>query len=953
MNSFYLKIILPSIISILLFALTIFIVIIPQYRQSILTGKQEMIKELTNSASSILSKYESDERNGLITRDEAQKTAISRIQYLRYGEDNKDYFWITDMHPNMIVHPYRPDLNGKDLTDFSDPHGKKLFVECVKTVNESEHGYVEYMWQWKDDSMHIVPKLSYVKMFKPWGWIIGTGVYIEDVNKEINSLTNKLIWISVLISILIALLLLFISQQSLKIERKRIEAENELHESKEKYRTLVEASTEGLIMLVKGRISFLNSIISKITGFEPDELVSAPLQSIISENNSKTAIDTFSGKSVKEGKYEINLKQKSGGFSEVLITSSTANLNGESVNVLIVKDLSIEKESVLSDIDYQRLVNILNIGFFRARFDQKGKILYANETAIKILGFEHFKDLSELNIFELPVETDDKKILRKNLVESGFVKNKVFNILRKNNELAVVSVTIVAIESKNEGKLVCEGIIEDLTSTETEKRVLNDTIVKLKSANFLIEQNVKNFVTPVTAISSESTIGEAANMLSKRKADCLLLKNQNNEYIGIITDSDIQKRVVALDLHPDNQVYLIMSSPIIYFHENASLLEVINSSEEKRINHAVIKNSSGEVTGTLSIKGIFNVLKDSLSFFIEEVKNAETIGELKEYYRKLQLFIRPLILSDISVNHITSVLSSFSDAVTRKVIEIAIEVSGKPPAAFSFISMGSEGRKEETLYTDQDNAIIYSDVQEENSEEVRLYFNKLGETVCNSLNQIGYSFCKGNIMAKNHQWCQPLNKWKDYFTDWITTPEPQNLLDATIFFDFRNVYGDEELTDNLRKTIDGFKNRNSLFLYHMAHNAFNTKFMQLPAGYFSTDKNSEPVDLKNAVSPVIMFARIYCLQNNIWHTNTHDRLEALKERNILNESTAVDLIFVYDYLLKLRFKNQANLLNHSLPVSNTINIKRLPEIEQSILKKVLSLIPSFQNRIGTDFRINV
>lgn len=953
MNSFYLKIILPSILSILLFTITIFLVIIPQYRQSILNGKQEMIKELTNSASSILSKYESDERNGIISRDEAQKTAISRIQYLRYGEDNKDYFWVTDLHPNMIVHPYRPDLNGKDLTNFTDPHGNKLFVKFVETVNKSEHGFVEYMWQWKDDSLHIVPKLSYVKIFKPWGWVIGTGVYIEDVNKEINNLTNKLIWISVFISILIALLLLFISQQSLKIDRKRIEAEKELHESKEKYRTLVEASTEGLIMLIDGRISFLNSIISKITGYIPEELIYFPLHSIVSENNSKAVINTFSGKTVKEGKYELNINTKNGGFKEVLITSSTANLFGKLVNILIIKDLSIEKENIFSNIDYQKLVNILNLGFFRIKFDQNGKFLNANETAIKIFGFDNLNELSNLNFFNLPVNSDDRKILRKNLEENGYIKNKIFQILRKNNESAIVSVTIVTTENKNEGKTVCEGIIEDLTTVEKEKKELNDVITKLKSANFLIEQNVKEFVTPVTAISSDSTICEAAIALSKRKADCLLLKNNNNEFIGIITDSDIQKRVVALDLQPDNPVYLIMSSPVLYFDENTSLLDVINYSEEKKINHPVIKNSNGDVTGTLRIKGIFNILKDSLSYFTEDVKKAETVDELREYYRKMQQFIKPLILSDISVNHITSVLTSFSDSVTGKVIEIAIEESGTPPAAFSFICMGSEGRKEETLYTDQDNAIIYEDVPAENSDQVKKYFYKLGEIVCNSLNKIGYTFCNGNIMAKNPQWCQPLSKWQNYFAEWISTPEPQNLLDATIFFDFRNVYGNEEITNTLRNTIDSFKNKNSLFLYHMANNAYRTQFLQLHAGYISADKNSEPVDLKNAVSPVIMFARIYSLQNNIRLSNTLERISALKSKNIINESTAEELIFVYNYLMKLRFKNQIKLLNKSLPVSNIINIKKLIEIEHSILKKVLSLIPSFQNKIATDFRLNV
>ncbi|HSO77338.1 MAG TPA: cache domain-containing protein, partial [Bacteroidales bacterium] len=134
MNKTYFKIVLPTIFSILLFILTIFLIIIPRFKENIMNGKREMIKELTNSALSILSKYENDEKEGLLTREDAQKTAISRIQYLRYGEESKDYFWITDLTPVMIMHPFRNDLNGKDLNSFTDPHGKRLFVEFVNTV---------------------------------------------------------------------------------------------------------------------------------------------------------------------------------------------------------------------------------------------------------------------------------------------------------------------------------------------------------------------------------------------------------------------------------------------------------------------------------------------------------------------------------------------------------------------------------------------------------------------------------------------------------------------------------------------------------------------------------------------------------------------------------------------------------------------------------------------------
>ena len=411
----YLKIILPTILSILLFILTIFLIIIPRFQQSIMNGKREMIKELTNSAWSILSKYEIDERDGLMNREEAQKTAISRIQYLRYGEENKDYFWITDMTPKMIMHPFRNDLNGKDLTDFTDPHGKKLFVEFVETVKKSEHGFVDYMWQWKDDSLHVVPKLSYVKLFKPWNWVIGTGVYVEDVKKEISALTKRMIWISVGISILIAFLLLYIIKQSVSIEQKRIRAENELHESKEKYRTLVEAATEGIIMLIDGKISFSNKVISKMTGYEPAELNDLSLNEIISKSNNVDIIETFSKNRIKEGQFELNLQTKNADLVNVLVTSSTTEFYGRTVNILIFKDISIDKNLTTKSLDFSKLITTLNLGFFKARIDSKGKFIFSNETAIKILGFDNFEELSKSNILGLLADKDERKHLKKNL----------------------------------------------------------------------------------------------------------------------------------------------------------------------------------------------------------------------------------------------------------------------------------------------------------------------------------------------------------------------------------------------------------------------------------------------------------------------------------------------------------------------------------------------------------
>jgi len=141
---------------------------------------------MTASAYSILEYYHSLESKGQLEGEAAKEQARSAIGSIRYGETLKDYFWITDRHPRMVEHPYRPDLNGKELNDFRDSKGKTIFVEFVKAVSITGEAYVEYMWQWNDDSTRIVPKLSYVRLFEPWGWIIGTGIYIEDVKAEIH-----------------------------------------------------------------------------------------------------------------------------------------------------------------------------------------------------------------------------------------------------------------------------------------------------------------------------------------------------------------------------------------------------------------------------------------------------------------------------------------------------------------------------------------------------------------------------------------------------------------------------------------------------------------------------------------------------------------------------------------------------------------------------------------------
>lgn len=221
------QIFLPVSLTVLLFVLTIFSLILPEMKERLLEGKREVIRELVSTAWSSLEDYARQERQGVLTREEAQAQARHHIRALRYGEGLKDYFWINDMHPRMIMHPYRPDLEGKDISDFTDPAGKRLFCAFVDIVKARGAGYVDYQWQWMDDPDRIVPKISYVKGFEPWGWIIGTGIYVEDVHAQISAITRKTFLICIWLLVLIVILSIYIVWHGTKVTREKKMAEEQ------------------------------------------------------------------------------------------------------------------------------------------------------------------------------------------------------------------------------------------------------------------------------------------------------------------------------------------------------------------------------------------------------------------------------------------------------------------------------------------------------------------------------------------------------------------------------------------------------------------------------------------------------------------------------------------------------------------------------------------------------
>jgi CBS domain-containing protein len=273
---------------------------------------------------------------------------------------------------------------------------------------------------------------------------------------------------------------------------------------------------------------------------------------------------------------------------------------------------------------------------------------------------------------------------------------------------------------------------------------------------------------------------------------------------------------------------------------------------------------------------------------------------------------------------------------------------------FAFLVFGSEGRQEQTLMTDQDNAIVFEDTATGlESSFIQAYFIKLGSMVCRWLNQAGYHYCDGDNMAQNPQWCQPLTVWKRYFSEWIHAASAEDLLKTKIFFDFRCAYGADGLAEELRGFLDAMVADNPRFFQLLARNVLP---LTPPIGLFgkfvveSIDEHRKAFDIKSAMMPIVDYARIYALKHAVPATNTLERLQGLHERGVLTAQNHQEMVQAYSYLMQIRLQVQAAAIAAgSAKPDNYVTPKNLTSIEQKLLKEIFSQIKNFQAKLSYDF----
>lgn len=903
--SFLARFVFPTLVTICLFLTAIFLIIIPAMEKNSIDSKRELIRELTLAIENNLTRLDADVRQGVLTREAAQRKGIELIRNQHYGRDAKGYFWINDLQPKMIFHPYRADLIGKDLGAFRNADGKAIFIEMADLVREKGDGYLEYNWQWKNEEHRVVPKISYVRGFAPWGWVIGTGIYLDDVKEEISKITGNIIQISLFILLLISFILIFIDNQSYKAMRKQYLAELALRESEEKYRTLVESAAEGMFMVMERVLMYANQTFAEMFGYPAAELRGMRTDELFPELESDChnghLRDLLAGLPVPE-RFEALLENGSGKCYNVTLSATPISLGGKSGFMAVVSDITFRKrmESELraSEEKFRTMAMNLNLGFFRIVPTPNWQFLEANPALAELLGYDSREQLLGQPVEPLFTEPLEYRRLLGPLSD-GEIQREIVTIGKRDGGSIKAAVWgKVVLDGEGQVQAI-DGIMEDITPFAGREEANGRLFNELQAMSVFFQQRLADI--PVRQLTGSGAV----------------------------------------------------TTPLPILPRHASVLDAWDLMSGHGVSQLCVADERGGVIGSILKEDIMAIQQYTPAVLVKRIGGVVDPGEICRLNSVQPYIISNLLVSGANPLVINSLTTTINDAVRKRLIQLAILELGEPPVPFAFMVFGSEGREEQTLHTDQDNAIIYADLPPEREAPVRVYFQAVASRVCQWLDDAGYSFCKGNNMAMNPEFCCSLSTWKRNFGNWVFAVTGENLLRTKIFFDFRHAYGDETLVRQLREHQENVISENAIFLLFLARDMLN---FCPPIGRFgklsvqTSGKQRGGLDIKKAMVPFVDFARIYALKHGIRVANTIKRFDALKELKVLTPLQHKEMVQSYTFLMQMRLRIQTDTVLSGCEIpDNIVYPEMLTVMERQLLKEIFTQTKNYQTRLSYDF----
>jgi CBS domain-containing protein len=442
---------------------------------------------------------------------------------------------------------------------------------------------------------------------------------------------------------------------------------------------------------------------------------------------------------------------------------------------------------------------------------------------------------------------------------------------------------------------------------------------------------------PAVRVSRTATVGDAARVMSQESVSSVLV---DSEPPGIVTDRDFRRRVLGAGLGPATPVLEVYSAPLQTIPADMPVYEAWRILLQAGVHHLPVTRA-GEIIGVLSAT---DLLKCTAAGPVAVMKRVERLGDrsqLPGYAEKLAEMASALFAGGLEPTVIGGFVARLNDTLLSRILRWAEADLGTPPTPYAWMVFGSEGRMEQMLLTDQDNALAWG----EDSPSARSYFERFAERAITDLQAAGFPRCPGGYMATN--WRGPLAEWEHRFHGWLDHPTPQALLEASILFDFRKAHGTLDVSglDAVVRRARGAR----VFLAAMAKSALTFR----PPGSMLLRLRSESskFDLKlKGISPIVFLARVYGLESGAQSSNTLERLNASVEGKLIERDTCETLSEAHRFLLKLRLREQIRMVSEGKPPTNTVSLSDLSSMERSRLRDTFRAIEVWQDRAAYHFR---
>jgi CBS domain-containing protein len=479
----------------------------------------------------------------------------------------------------------------------------------------------------------------------------------------------------------------------------------------------------------------------------------------------------------------------------------------------------------------------------------------------------------------------------------------------------------------------------------------------------LFRRRVHELVTraPVTC-ALDASVRDVAQRLSREGVGSVVVVNSDGAAVGIVTDRDFRRKVVADGRDPlTTPVREVMSSPLVTLRPSAFAFEAVLEMTRHRIRHVVLIDD-GRLAGVVSSRDVLALQTTHPVTLAREIGRAPSLDRLTGLAARVTTLVRRLVEDGGTAYDIGHLVAELNDRIVRRVLAIATGALADagfeaPPVPYCWLTFGSEARREQTLRTDQDNGLVYADPPSDLAERAAAYYAKFAATAIEGLVQIGFPRCPGNFMASNPTWCQPVQVWSEYFRRWMTDASPEHVLAACIYFDIRPLGPATDLAGSLVDIVQAEAPQHTPFLRHLAADVASRRLPLTIFGNLAVPRSGPhrgALDIKGSGGLQLVGAgRVYNLALSLGKTNTVDRLRGAAARGAFSDTEAREIGDAYQHLMRLRLVHQLENLAGGKAPDNYIVPSRLSRADALLLRDAMKTISRVQaeirERFATDF----